>query len=81
MVGSRLFEVKSDLHVIGIKVVVYQGTIREKPSTEEEARQFIRGCSINFYQQFLPYILANSAMHIALQTILVVQAKLWDRYL
>ncbi|KAL2241346.1 UNVERIFIED_CONTAM: hypothetical protein Sindi_0775800 [Sesamum indicum] len=27
------------------KVVVYQGTIREKPSSEEEARQFIRDYS------------------------------------
>ncbi|KAL0378131.1 UNVERIFIED_CONTAM: 7-methyl-GTP pyrophosphatase [Sesamum radiatum] len=42
---NLLFEVKSYLHLIGIEVVVYQGTIREKPSSEEEARQFIRDYS------------------------------------
>lgn len=52
LVGSRLFEVKSYLHLIGIEVVVYQGIIREKPSTEEEARQFIRGCSIKSLSAF-----------------------------
>ncbi|KAL0350348.1 UNVERIFIED_CONTAM: 7-methyl-GTP pyrophosphatase [Sesamum radiatum] len=45
LVGNRLFEVKTYLHLIGIEVVVYQGTIREKPSSEEEARQFIRDYS------------------------------------
>ncbi|KAK2981595.1 hypothetical protein RJ640_011125 [Escallonia rubra] len=38
-------EVKSYLHLIGIEVVVYEGTIREKPSSKEEARQFIKGYS------------------------------------
>lgn len=81
LVGSRSFEVKSYLHLIGIKVVVYQGVIREKPTTEEEARQFIRGLSLNSYQKFPSYILANSSSHVALQTILVVLPKLWDQYL
>ncbi|XAR73265.1 hypothetical protein NMG60_11007176 [Bertholletia excelsa] len=33
------------LHLIDIEVVVYEGTIREKPSSKEEARQFIKGYS------------------------------------
>lgn len=61
--GADHLKLSLNLHRIGFKVVVYQGTIREKPSTEEEARQFIRGCFINFYQKFLSCILANSSSH------------------
>ncbi|KAG8383992.1 hypothetical protein BUALT_Bualt04G0071500 [Buddleja alternifolia] len=35
----------SYLHLIRIEVVVYEGIIREKPSSKEEARQFIRDYS------------------------------------
>ncbi|XP_074348729.1 uncharacterized protein LOC141687378 isoform X2 [Apium graveolens] len=33
------------LQLIDIEVVVYEGTVREKPSDKKEARQFIKGYS------------------------------------
>ncbi|KAL3813208.1 hypothetical protein ACJIZ3_014476 [Penstemon smallii] len=45
VIRNRIFEVKSYLHLIDIEVVVYEGSIREKPSSKEEARQFIRDYS------------------------------------
>ncbi|KAG7994048.1 hypothetical protein I3843_01G036200 [Carya illinoinensis] len=33
------------LHLIDFEVVVYEGIIREKPSSKEEAREFIKGYS------------------------------------
>ncbi|XP_047952611.1 7-methyl-GTP pyrophosphatase-like isoform X2 [Salvia hispanica] len=45
MVRTSYLKLSLYLHLIGIKVVVYQGTIREKPTSAEEARQFIRDYS------------------------------------
>lgn len=33
----------TDIYLIDMEVVVYQGTIREKPSCEAEGRKFIKG--------------------------------------
>ena len=40
------------LHLIDIEVVVYEGIIREKPSSKEEARQFIKGL-LNGFSYYL----------------------------
>ncbi|KAK7386530.1 hypothetical protein VNO78_26826 [Psophocarpus tetragonolobus] len=43
--GSWEEDVSTTLLITADTVVVYQGTIREKPTSEEEAREFIKGYS------------------------------------
>ncbi|XP_031261219.1 7-methyl-GTP pyrophosphatase isoform X1 [Pistacia vera] len=44
-IGDHVREAEPTLLVTGDQVVVYEGVIREKPSSKEEARQFIKGYS------------------------------------
>ena len=36
------------LNLFNLKVVVYEGVIREKPSSKDEARLFVKGLFIRF---------------------------------
>lgn len=37
------------LLVIDVEVVIYEGVIREKPASKEEARQFLKGLFIRLF--------------------------------
>ena len=70
------------LHLIDIEVVVYEGIIRENPSSKEEARHFISGLlyGFSYYLFSIAWVIYVSSCSHNLQAILVAMLQWWDMY-
>lgn len=66
-----------------LEVVVYGGAVREKPSTKEEAREFLKGVLKKFQStsSVSPFSMTIQPKTHRLQDILVDMLQLWDLFL